>query len=583
MANNASDVLVETLIHWGVDTVFGIPGDGINGIMESLRQNQDKIKFVQTRHEEGAAFAACAYAKYSGRLGCCLATSGPGAIHLLNGLYDAKMDQAPVVAITGQTYSDLKGSSFQQEVNTILLFEDVSVYNQEVVNPLQVEMLVNEACRHALNHRGVGHVSFPVDYQEMPPNPDGHSSHFVRRKETADWPVPLAVPSQAELEEAARLLNKAERVAMLIGSGSIRATDEVLRVAETLGAPVVKALLGKAAIPDDHPLCLGGLGLLGTSPSQDAMERCDAILMVGTSFPYMEFLPKQDQAVGVQIDDKADRIGLRFPVDVGLVGDAKATLEILAPLLERKSDRSFLEELQGERKKFDALMAERANHKTPIKPQQIAHDLNEVASENCIVSTDSGTITTWVARHFKIRGDRMFSCSGTLATMACGLPYSIGAAMAFPGRQSIAFVGDGGFTMLMGEFATAVKYNLPITVIICKNNTLGQIKWEQIVMLGNPEYGVELHPIDFAKFAEACGGMGITVANPEDLKPALQRALSSGRPCVVEVVVDPFEPPMPSRVTVEQASHFAEALMRGQPNGGKIALTLFRDKINELV
>jgi pyruvate dehydrogenase (quinone) len=582
MAETAADVLVEGIIDWGVDTVFGIPGDGINGIMEALRQRQDRVRFIQVRHEEAAAFMACAYAKYTGRLGCCLATSGPGGIHLLNGLYDAKMDQAPVLAITGQTYSDLKGSKFQQEVNMTLLFEDVSVYNQEVINPNQVEMLVNEACRHALNHRGVAHITFPVDYQEVEPTGRG-TMHKVEGSTTSRWSPPVAVPPEDELRLAAFILNEAKKPVMLVGQGALGAGREVIEIADKLGAPIVKALLGKAVVPDDHPLTTGGIGLLGTTPSQEAMEECDALLIIGSSFPYMEFLPKPGQAKGVQIDDKPDRIGLRFPVQVGLVGDAKATTAALGKLIQRKEDRSFLEQAQAGMKDWWELMKTRAmRDDVPIKPQRVAWELSELAADDAIISTDSGTITIWIARQFKIRGEQKFSCSGTLATMACALPYSIAAKLAYPDRQSICFIGDGGFTMLMGEFLTAVKYNLPITVVIIKNNTLGQIKWEQIVFLGNPEYGCELHNPDFAKYAEACGGLGFTVEKPEEIRPALERALSSGKPSIVEVVVDPYEPPMPPKVSVEQALHFAEALAKGQPAGGKIALTLFRDKLSEL-
>lgn len=582
MANNAADILVESIIAWGVDTVFGLPGDGINGIMEALRQRQDRVRFIQVRHEEAAAFMACAYAKYTGRLGCCLATSGPGGIHLLNGLYDAKLDQAPVLAITGQIYSDLKGSKFQQEVNMTLLFEDVTVYNQEVINPNQVEMLANEACRHALNHRGVAHITFPVDYQEKEPSGKG-TMHKVQGHTSSRWSPPIIIPPEEELKLAAAILNEAEKPVILVGQGALGATDEVIEIADKLGAPVVKALLGKAVIPDDHPLTTGGLGLLGTTPSQEAMEQADALLIVGSSFPYMEYLPKPDQAKGVQIDDKPDRIGLRFPVEVGLVGNAKPTVAALSRFITRKEDRSFLELAQKGMRKWWELMDTRAmRDDIPIKPQRVAWELSELAAEDAIISTDSGTITTWIARHFKIKRNQKFSCSGTLATMAPGLPYAIAAKVAFPERQSIAFVGDGGFTMLMGEFLTAVKYNLPIIVVIIKNNTLGQIKWEQIVFLGNPEYGCELHNPDFARYAEACGGLGLTVEKPDEIRPALERAIAAGKPAIVEVVVDPFEPPMPSRVTVEQAAHFAEALAKGQPQGGRIALTLFRDKLNEL-
>jgi pyruvate dehydrogenase (quinone)/pyruvate oxidase len=583
MANNASDVLVETIMEWGVDTVFGLPGDGINGIMEALRERRDKIRFVQVRHEEAAAFMACAYAKYTGRLGCCLATSGPGGIHLLNGLYDAKGDGAPVLAITGQTYSDLQGSHYQQEVNMTLLYQDVAIYDQEVINPNQVEMLVSEACRHALNHRGVSHITFPVDYQEASTN--GKVSMHKRKHFTGNrWTPPIAVPREEELRRAALILNRAERPVMLVGQGALDATDEVIAVADKIGAPVVKSLLGKGVVPDEHPLTTGGIGLLGTAPSVDAMEDCDALLIVGSSFPYMEYLPDPEQAKGVQIDVRADRIGLRYPVDVGLVGNAKQTLQALAPLLQRNKNRAFLKKAQkGMHDWWDLLEKRARRNDTPIKPERVAWELSQLADDDAIISTDSGTITTWIARQFRMKRGQQFSCSGNLATMAPGLPYSIAAQIAFPKRQSIAFVGDGGFTMLMGEFLTAVKYDLPIVVVIIKNNLLGQIKWEQIVFLGNPEYGVELHNPSFAKYAEACGGVGFTVERPKDIRPALQRAMRAGKPAIVEVVVDPNEPPMPPKVTSEQALHFAEALVRGQPRGGRIALTLFRDKVHEIL
>src|SRR5947209_7264950 len=583
MATTAADVLIERITAWGVDTVFGLPGDGINGIMEALRTRKDRARFIQVRHEEAAAFMACAYAKYTGRLGCCLATSGPGGIHLLNGLYDAKMDQAPVLAVTGQTYSDPKGSNFQQEVNMLRLFDDVAVYNEEVINPNQVATLADEACRHALNHRGVAHITFWVDYQEK--EPSGKTSmHKVEGHTTSRWSKPDAVPRKEELKMAAFLLNESKKPVILVGQGALATSDEVIEIADKLGAPIVKALLGKAVVPDDHPLTTGGLGLLGTTPSQEAMENCDALLIIGSSFPYMEFLPKPGQAKGVQIDDKPDRIGLRYPVDVGLVVDAKPTVAALSRMVLRKSDRSFLEQAQAGMKDWWELMRTRAmRDDVPIKPQRVAWELSELAADDAIISTDSGTITTWIARQFKIRGTQKFSCSGTLATMAPGLPYAIAAKVAYPERQSIAFVGDGGFTMLMGEFATAVKYRLPLIVVVIKNNTLGQIKWEQIVFLGNPEYGCDLQDINFAKYAEACGGVGFTVERPEEIRPALERALQSGKPAIVEVVVDPFEPPMPPKVSVEQALHFAEALMKGQPEGKRIALTLFRDKLNELL
>jgi len=398
------------------------------------------------------------------------------------------------------------------------------------------------------------------------------------------WQPPLAVPEDEELRLAAFILNEAKRPVILVGQGARGASQEVIEIADKLGAPVVKALLGKEVLPDEHPLTTGGLGLLGTAPSQDAMENCDALLIIGSSFPYMEFLPKHEQAKGVQIDDKADRIGLRFPVEVGLVGDAKPTVAALSRYIERKSDRSFLEQAQAAMKEWWDLLRTRAmRDEVPIKPQRVAWELSELAAEDAIFSTDSGTNTVWSAQYFRIKAGQKFSCSGTLASMAPGLPYAIAAKLAYPERQSIALVGDGGFTMLMGEFATAVKYQLPIVVVIIKNNVLGQIKWEQIVFLGNPEYGCELQDINFAQFAEACGGLGLHVERPEEIRPALERAIGSGRPALVEVVVDPNEPPMPPKVTVEQAAHFAEALAKGTPGGGQIALTIFRDKLNELL
>jgi pyruvate dehydrogenase (quinone)/pyruvate oxidase len=399
----------------------------------------------------------------------------------------------------------------------------------------------------------------------------------------ARWPMPLAVPRQEELQAAARILDAAERPVILVGQGALGATDQVLALAEKLGAPIVKALLGKAVGPDDSPYTTGGIGLLGTKPSQEAMEECDALLIIGSSFPYMEYLPKHDEAKGIQIDDKPDRIGLRYPVSVGLVGDAKPTTAALGALVQPHADRSFLEKAQERMREWWDLMRERAERDdTPIKPQRVAWELSQLAADDAIVSTDSGTITSWVARHFHINRNQKFSCSGTHATMAPGLPYSIAAKLAYPDRQSIAFVGDGGFTMLMGEFLTAVKYQLPIVVVIIRNDVLGQIKWEQIVFLGNPEYEVALHPIDFVKFAEACGGVGFRCERPEEARPALEAMLLANGPALCEATVDPFEPPMPARVTAKQALHMAESLARGNPNRGRIALTLFRDRLDDL-
>lgn len=581
--DTAADLLIGRLIQWGVDTVFGLPGDGINGILEALRKRQDRVRFIQVRHEESAAFMATAYAKYTGRLGVCLATSGPGAIHLLNGLYDAQMDRAPVLALTGMTYHDLIGSFYQQDVDTEALFEDVSAYNQRVMGPKGVTMLVDLACRSALSRRNVAHITFPVDLQVAPAPQDGVEPHAGWGHTGGAFVCPRICPEHTDLERAAKVLNEGKRIAILVGQGALGAGDEVEQLAEKLGSPVAKALLGKAVIPDDSPYTTGGLGLLGTAPSEEIMDACDTFLMIGTNFPYMDYLPKPGQARGVQIDVNPTHIGLRYPVEVALVGHAVPTLHELLPLIEYHEDRSFLRKAQEGMRAWWAKMEKQGEWDSkPIKPQVVAKHLGELLDDDAIVSADSGTIATWISRFWKVKRGQKFSLSGNLATMAPGLPYAIAAKLAYPDRQSIAFVGDGGFTMLMGEFVTAVKYNLPIVVVVIKNNVYGMIKWEQMVFLGNPEYGVELQPIDFAKVAEACGGVGIHVEDPYQVQAALEQALAANKPALVEVVVDPYEPPMPPKVHWDQARNFAASLIRGEPNRERIALTLFRDRVDEL-
>jgi pyruvate dehydrogenase (quinone)/pyruvate oxidase len=582
MAQTAADVLIETLLDWGVDAVFGLPGDGINGIMEALRKRQNQIRFIQVRHEESAAFMACGYAKYTGRLGVCLATSGPGGIHLLNGLYDAKMDGQPVLAITGHHYHDLIDTHAQQDVNLDQVFMDVAVYNARVMGPSHVEQVADLACRTALSYRGVAHINFPVDLQEHAVKE--HSKRNVPGHTSKVFAARSGLPDDEDLKCAAQLLNGGKKVAILAGQGALGATDELEQTAEILAAPIIKPLLGKAAVPDDSPYTTGSIGLLGTKPSQQAIEECDTLLMVGTSFPYIEFLPKPGQARGVQIDCNPTRIGLRYPVEVGLVGDSRMTLRKLLPLLDRKQDRHFLKKAQEEMKEWWKLMEEQGTRlDQPMKPQVVAWELSQRLAPDAIVSADSGTIATWFARQIRARRGQKFSLSGTLASMANGLPYTIAAQIAYPERQCVGFVGDGGFSMLMAEFATAVKYQLPIKIVIVKNNSLGQIKWEQMVFLGNPEYGCELHPIDFPAFARACGGEGFTIENPSDCGRILDQALATPAPVIVEAVVDPFVPPMPAKVTLDQATKFAESLARGEPNRSKIAWTVLSDKVRELI
>src|SRR3954470_4006437 len=583
MAKTAADVLIETLIDWGVDTIFGLPGDGINGIMESLRTHREQVRFIHVRHEEAAAFMACAYAKYTGKLGVCVATSGPGGIHLLNGLYDAKLDGQPVLAITGMTYHDLVGTFTQQDVALDKAFLDVAQYNERVMGPTHVENITDLACRTALSYRTVSHITFPTDLQEKE-SQKFRSKRNVPHHTSDVMSYSARLPNEADVRKAAEILNEGKKVAILCGRGALGAAAELEQAAEALGGPIVKALLGKAVIPDSSPYTTNTIGLLGTKPSQEALEECDTLLMVGTSFPYLEFLPKPGKARAVQIELDPKRIGLRYPAEVGLIGDSRRSLEALLPLLERKADRRFLEKAQKGMKDWNEVMHKQASFmEKPMKPQVVAHELGKRLRDDAIVSCDSGTIATWWARHIPVKAGQMHSLSGTLASMANGLPYTIAAQVAHPERQCVAFVGDGGFQMLMAEFATAVQHKLPIKVVIIKNNSLGMIKWEQMVFLGNPEYGCDMSPVDFAAFARACGGTGITIDDPKNCGAILDEALSTPGPVIIEAVVDPFEPPMPPKVTMEQATHFAEALMKGEPNRKEIALTVFGDKVREMV
>lgn len=580
----AGDVLVDCLLEWDVDTVFGLPGDGVNGIIEAFRTRQSKIRFIQVRHEEAAALMACGYAKYTGKLGVCVATSGPGGIHLLNGLYDAKLDGAPVLAITGLQHHDLIGTYTQQDVALDKLFADVCVYNERVMGPTHVENVMDLACRTALAYHGVSHVAVPVDFQEKDVEDWHRSRRNVPHHMSSVRSRVIKVPDSSELQRAADILNCGKRVAILAGRGALDATSELEQLAEILAAPLAKPLLGKACIPDDSPYTTGPIGLLGTRPSQQALEDCDTLFLIGTSFPYIEYLPKPNQAQGVQIDVDPKRIGLRYPVEVGLIGDSRTVLQHLIPLLRRKEDRSFLKAAQAGMKDWWALMEKQGTRKDkPMKPQVVAWELGRRLHEDAIVSCDSGTVATWWARQIPAKRGQKHSLSGTLATMAAGLPYTIAAQAAFPDRQCVAFVGDGGFSMLMADFVTAVKYKLPIKVVIIKNNTLGQIKWEQMVFLGNPEYVVDLQPIDFAEFAHACGALGFTAEDPEQCGATIERFLEAPGPAILQAVVDPFEPPMPAKVQADQALHFAESLVRGEPNRTKIALTVLSDKVREVV
>ena len=584
MAKLAAEALIERLIDWGVDTVFGLPGDGINGIMEGLRRHQDRLRFVLVHHEEAAAFMATGYAKSTGRLGVCLATSGPGAIHLLNGLYDAKLDHAPVLAITGMQESQMLGTGYQQEVALEKLYIDVAEYNQMIHVPAQVPTLVDLAVRHALARRTVAHLTIPTDVQIADADAQPYSAPApatVLPTAPIFLPAPGA-PRPADVAAAAEVLNHGTKVVMLVGAGALGARHEVLAAAELLASPIVKTLPGKAVVNDDDPLTIGGIGLLGTAPAEEAMEACDTLLMVGTNFPYTKYLPEPGSCQVVQIEADPIRAGNRLPTQVPMIGDARESLTALVPHLNRKPERDFLAHAQkGMRHWREQMRGLESITADPIQPQFLMSVINRLASDDAILTSDSGTIATWAARHFDIRGGREFYLSGNLATMAPGLPYTIANQFAYPDRQCIAFVGDGGFAMLMAEFATACRYRLPITVVINNNSSLGQILWEQMV-LGYPEFGVRFQQRpDFAPWAEACGGRGIRVDKAEELEAAVAEALSHPGPSLVDVSVNVDEPPMPGKVTYEQAKGFLKSFLSGQPRKAAIARTLFRDKWSE--
>ncbi len=577
----ASDVLVETLLDWGVEVVFGLPGDGINGFMEALRTHKDRIRYVHVRHEETAAIAATGYAKFSGKLGVCFSTAAPGAVHMLNGLYDAKVDQAPVLAITGMTYHDLIGTNYLQDINQDYLYQDVAFFNQRLMGPAHAKNITDYACRAALSHRAVSHIALPIDYQIADMSDEKRSMRNLKGHTSDAFTVPKRVPERSQLERAAKALQDKKKVAILVGAGARGAREEVLQVAERLAAPVVKALLGKDVLPDDSPYTTGGTGVVGTRPSSEALENCEALLIIGSSFPYIEFLPKPGQAVGIQIDDKPERIGLRYPVDYGLVGDAQATLRELLMYLPRNEDRAFLQQAQKGMEDWWALMEERGTRTTkPMKPQVVAWNLGQLLEDDAIVTGDSGTVTTWVAR-MKLRGKQQFSFSGTMCSMAAGLPYAIGAQVAHPGRQVVSFTGDGSLSMMMGDLVTLAQHNLPVKIVVLKNNTLGLIKWEQMVYLGNPEYGVDLKPIDFVKVAEGCGATGIRIDDPKHCREQMKAALAMDGPVVIECVTDPNEPPMPPKVTEKEMKDLAKAMLGGERDRVRIGLTVGRAAMDE--
>ncbi|HET6876208.1 MAG TPA: thiamine pyrophosphate-dependent enzyme [Jatrophihabitans sp.] len=578
----ASDVMVDRLMEWGVDTIFGLPGDGINGLMEALRTRHEKLNYIHVRHEEVAAMAAVGYAKFTGKLGVCFSTAGPGAAHMLNGLLDAKTEQAPILAITGMSYHDLIGTSYLQDVNTDYMFNDVAVYNQRIMGPAHVTNVVDYAVRSAMSQRGPAHIAFPIDFQAAPAESGMRYKRNVAGHTSAAWRPPVQVPARQDLDAAAALLAGKKKVAILAGAGARGAGEELEAVADKLGAPIIKAQLGKDCVPDDSPFTTGPIALVGSRPSEEAMEQCDALLIVGSTMPYIEFYPSPGQAVCVQIDDKPERMGLRYPVDVPLTGDAQATLAELLPLLSRNDDRAFLTQAQEGMREWWELMDQRGTSKdTPMKPQVAAHAVSEALADNAIICGDSGTVTTWSARQIKVRRGQSYSFSGTNCSMAAGLPYAIGAQVAHPDRQVVVVTGDGSLTMQLGDVLTAVQHRLPIKIVVLKNDSLGLIKWEQMVFLGNPEYGVNFAPMDFVKFAEACGARAMHIDDPKRCAEQMREAFSWDGPVIVECVVDQHEPPMPAKVKKNQVTALGQALRSGTPNRNRIALQMVKDVLDE--
>lgn len=585
MAELVSDFLLDRLSQWGVERIFGFPGDGINGLMGAMDRAGDKLDFVRTSHEEMAAFMASAHAKFTGKTGVCMATSGPGAIHLLNGLYDAKMDHQPVVAIVGQQSRKAIGGSYQQEVDLISLFKDVSAYVEMATDPAQIRHLVDRGMRIAQSQRSVSTIIVPTDLQEMeaveePPRAHGtvHSS--------VGYEAPRIIPPEDALRRAADVLNGGERVAMLVGAGALHATDEVLEIANKLQAGIAKALLGMAVVPDDLPYVTGAIGLLGTKPSWTMMNECDTLLMVGSSFPYSEFLPKEGQANAVQIDIDGRMIGLRYPMNVHLLGDSRDTLRELIPLIHQKHDTSWRDKLEQEREDWWDIVEERAMEPAePMNPQRVFWELDKRLPADAILSADSGSSANWFARDIHFKRTMKASLSGNLATMCPGVPYTIAAKFAHPDKVCIGFVGDGAMQMLGNNGLVTIsryweRWSDPRLIILVLNNgDLNQVTWEMRVQSGNPKYEASQYVPDFhfAEFAEMLGLKGIRVDDPEKLGAVWDEALSADRPVVVEAMVDPNVPPLPPHITLDQAKKYTSTLLKGDPDEGGIIRQTVRD------
>ena len=569
---NVSDFIVGRLAQWRVGRIYGYPGDGINGLFGALHRDGCAIDFIQVRHEEMAAFMACAHAKFTGDPGVCIATSGPGAIHLLNGLYDAKADHVPVVAIVGQAATTALGSSYQQEVDLQQLFEDACEYVYTIASPAAAAHVVDRAFRTAIGMRAVTAIVIPKDIQEA------NHADPPRKHNTAHSSVglckPVVMPNEDDLRRAAAILNSSDRIAMLVGAGALGATNEVIAVADRLNAGIAKALLGKAAVPDDLPFVTGTIGLLGTKPSSDMMEHCDALLMVGTSFPYSEFLPPPGKVPGIQIDIDPRNLGIRYPTELNLVGDTAATLRALLPLLDAHSDGSWRKKLEDAKNAWEEQELARAHvSASPLNPQLLFTELSKRVPDNAILTGDAGTATNWFARNVKVRRGMKASLSGGLATMGGAVPYAIAAKFAFPDRVAIAMTGDGAMQMNgMAELLTVAKYwqtwsDPRLIVLVLNNADLNQVTWEMRVMNGDPKFDASQNLPDFsyAAFAEQAGLLGIPLDDPANVEAAWASALNAERPVVIDAKVDPAVPQLPPHITFDEAHHYFSAMTKSDP------------------
>jgi len=585
MSSAVSDFILSRLIQWGVRRIFGYPGDGINGFLGALDRARGNIDFIQVRHEEMAAFMACGHAKFTRELGVCLATSGPGAIHLLNGLYDAKCDHQPVLAIVGQQARAALGSSYQQEVDLVSLFKDVaSDYAQMIVTQQQVRHVLDRALRIATARRTVTCVIVPNDVQALTYKEPAHEHGTAHS--SAGYVRPRVIPTAGELERAAAVLNEGERVAILVGAGALDASAEVLETADLLGAGIAKALLGRTVVADELPYVTGGIGLLGTKPTDEMMKGCDTLLMVGSGFPYSEFLPKEGQARGVQIDIEPSMLGLRYPMEVALVGDSTATLRQLLPLLKRKTDRTWRGKIYANVADWWRTLGERAmNEAKPLNPQRVFWELSPLLPEDAMIACDTGSAVFWYSRDLKMQPGMSVAHSGTLASMGAAMPYAIAAKFAYPKRLAIAIVGDGAMQMNgLNELITVSKYwrqwsDPRLVVLILNNRDLNMVTWEQRILEGDPKFAAsqDLPDFPYAEYAKLLGFQGILVSDPGDVAGAWKRALVSDRPTVIEAITDGNVPFLPPHVTLKQAKAYATALLKGDPETKSVITATLRE------